>query len=147
MQFCRFLHQQIRFSRKFIYSLEIFFYSINCWRLFLWFNQTFFLDGDVTIPKNCAIIIMLLGLHRNPNHYPNPHRFNPDNFTPDRIKERHPYSFIPFSAGQRTCFGTYCLAPIRRLPTLYQQAFSSFCLCANQAEIIPKTLMRFAENH
>lgn len=52
---------------------------------------------------------MLLGLHRNPRYYPNPHRFNPDNFTPENVKKRHPYSFIPFSAGQRTCFGTYNL--------------------------------------
>lgn len=96
------------------------------------FSQLFPLDGGVTIPKDCALIIMLLGLHRNPRHYPNPHRFDPDNFSAEKTKTRHPYSFIPFSTGQRTCFGLYKT----RFDFFFVASTSTLflvCLCANQA--------------
>lgn len=48
-------------------------------------------------------------LHRNEETWgPNALKFNPENFTPQKIAERHPYTYLPFSGGPRNCVGKDC---------------------------------------
>lgn len=50
-------------------------------------------------------MIGVIHMQRSKEHYPNPDTFDPDNFLPENIALRHPFSFLPFSAGARSCIG------------------------------------------
>ncbi|KAF5302920.1 hypothetical protein FQA39_LY02100 [Lamprigera yunnana] len=62
-------------------------------------------SGDYTLPAGCTIVIGTFRIHRRDDIYANPNVFNPDNFLPECTASRHYYSFIPFSAGPRSCVG------------------------------------------
>ncbi|KAL6440485.1 hypothetical protein ACFW04_003185 [Cataglyphis niger] len=63
------------------------------------------ITGDYILPKTATVVIAQFAVHRSEKYYPNPTVFNPDNFLPEKMQQRHYYSFIPFSAGPRSCVG------------------------------------------
>ncbi|XP_060535219.1 cytochrome P450 4C1-like [Cylas formicarius] len=62
------------------------------------------LDGH-HIPVCTTVILDLYELHHNPEHYPDPYKFDPDRFLPEEVAKRHVYAYVPFSAGPRNCVG------------------------------------------
>ncbi|XP_013142558.1 PREDICTED: cytochrome P450 4c3-like [Papilio polytes] len=67
-------------------------------------TQDVILSGR-TVPKNSYIGIHIYDLHRRPDVYPEPEKFIPERFLPENSINRHPYAYIPFSAGPRNCIG------------------------------------------
>ncbi|XP_069681252.1 cytochrome P450 4C1-like [Periplaneta americana] len=61
--------------------------------------------GSHTIPAGVTACVAIFAMQRDPDIFPNPTQFDPDNFLPERVVNRHPYAYIPFSAGPRNCIG------------------------------------------
>ncbi|XP_058802590.1 cytochrome P450 4C1-like [Phymastichus coffea] len=57
------------------------------------------------VPAGTEVVSHMIDLHRNPDYWPEPEKYDPDRFLPERALKRHPYSYIPFSAGPRNCIG------------------------------------------
>lgn len=61
--------------------------------------------GGYRVPRNAYIAITMYVLHRHPDYWPDPERFDPERFDARREQARHSYCYIPFAAGPRACIG------------------------------------------
>ncbi len=62
---------------------------------------------DLKIPKDQNMQCCIYSLHRNPDYYPNPNKFDPERFTKENIKARPSHHYMPFGAGPRFCIGNH----------------------------------------
>lgn len=61
--------------------------------------------GPYRIPARCLVSIPTFTVHRHPDHWTDPERFDPERFAPGNEKNRPRYAYFPFGAGPRTCIG------------------------------------------
>ena len=60
-------------------------------------------DTNVTLPCGTIVQMPIFALHRDPDHFPDPLRFDPDRFLPEEKEKRHPCAYMPFGSGPRNC--------------------------------------------
>jgi cytochrome P450 len=62
------------------------------------------IDG-VLIPKGATVMIAVYYLHRHPEFWSEPERFDPDRWLETRGEPRHRFAYLPFGLGGRRCVG------------------------------------------
>ncbi|XP_036328213.1 probable cytochrome P450 4ac1 [Rhagoletis pomonella] len=61
--------------------------------------------NGLILPPDTEINIHIYDIMRDERHFPDPLKFDPDRFLPQNSIDRHPFAFVPFSAGSRNCIG------------------------------------------
>ncbi|XP_076659950.1 putative cytochrome P450 6a14 [Halictus rubicundus] len=59
----------------------------------------------VSIPVGTKLWIPAIAMHRDPDIYPNPEKFDPERFNESEKSKRHPMHYLPFGDGPRNCIG------------------------------------------
>nr|XP_046490458.1 probable cytochrome P450 6a13 [Neodiprion pinetum]XP_046490459.1 probable cytochrome P450 6a13 [Neodiprion pinetum]XP_046490460.1 probable cytochrome P450 6a13 [Neodiprion pinetum] len=62
-------------------------------------------DTTVHIPSGTKIFIPILGLHHDPQYYPDPEVFDPERFAAEAVQKRPQMAYLPFGEGPRICIG------------------------------------------
>ena len=69
-------------------------------------EYTFEYDGkQYTIPRGTHIYFPIFCIHRDPDYFENPEKFDESRFLPENVDTIHPYAFLPFGHGPRNCIG------------------------------------------
>jgi enediyne biosynthesis protein E7 len=63
--------------------------------------------GGYQVPAGADVMICPYTLHRHPEFWPDPQRFDPQRFDPASVASAHRYAYIPFGAGPRVCVGSH----------------------------------------
>ena len=63
--------------------------------------------GGKSIPKNTMVLFNFYNMHHNEKYWKNPEEFKPERWlnVDGTLKSEMEFSFIPFSAGTRSCIG------------------------------------------
>jgi cytochrome P450 len=85
-----------------------------------------------TIRKGQTVLVAPWTLHRRPDIFPDPERFDPDRFSPAREVEIPKHAYIPFATGPRICIGN---------------AFAMLQLRATLATILARYRLTLPENY
>lgn len=96
--------------------------------------------GPYELPADIPLALSPYVLHRQPDIFPDPERFDPDRFTSEAEARRARYAYLPFGAGGRSCLGQH-FALVKAqilLATLTQQVM--FELVLGQ-QIVPEPLI------
>ncbi|GJQ85980.1 Cyp6a9 [Trypoxylus dichotomus] len=62
-------------------------------------------NSNTIIEKGTLIFVPILGLHLDPDYFPDPFQFVPERFSKENIRNIEPYSYLPFGEGPRNCIG------------------------------------------
>ncbi|XP_055529184.1 probable cytochrome P450 9f2 [Wyeomyia smithii] len=59
-----------------------------------------------TIEKGKSVFVSAIGLHRDPQYYPEPEKFDPERFSEENRSKINMNTYLPFGIGPRNCIGS-----------------------------------------
>lgn len=60
----------------------------------------------------------MIGIHLDPEFYPDPERFDPERFTPENKATRPDIAWMPFGDGPRQCLGKLVTSLFSNIPRI-----------------------------
>jgi cytochrome P450 len=89
------------------------------------------------------LIPYIYGTHRNPAYWNDAETFDPRRFEPDRVKARHPFAYVPFGGGPRTCIGSsMAIMQILMIVVTFVRRYEFSLASPEPVEIKPMMLLR-----
>ncbi|XP_017882560.1 cytochrome P450 6k1 [Ceratina calcarata] len=62
-------------------------------------------NSDLVIEKGTPIYISMVGMHYDPEYFPEPEKYDPLRFSDEAKKSRPPFTYFPFGEGPHICIG------------------------------------------
>ncbi|KAK4881330.1 hypothetical protein RN001_004649 [Aquatica leii] len=93
---------------------------------------------NMVIEKDSPILLPIWGLHRDPEFWPNPDKFDPERFNDENKCKIADYTYLPFGEGPRICIGQrFALIQIKVGLALI---LKNFLFCLNPKTPLPLKL-------
>jgi len=105
------------------------------------FGRTLHEDCEINgfmVPASTQLLIIPFAVHRDPKHWPDPEIFDPDRFLPENSVGRHPFAYLPFSAGARNCIGQRFALMEEKTVLAWILRYYSVKSCRRRDQIRPK---------
>ena len=68
-------------------------------------NRTCAVTDDLIIEKGVDVSVPIFLLHRNPEHWPNPDKFDPERFNSNNEQSYPTFAYLPFGEGHDSVLG------------------------------------------
>jgi cytochrome P450 len=95
-------------ARRLTYTRNVLQESLRLYSPAYWLPRTPLEDDEIDgyrIPAGTLVGVLSHLIHRHPDIWESPERFDPDRFLPENSARRPKQAWLPFGAGQRQCIG------------------------------------------
>ncbi|MET9544768.1 cytochrome P450 [Streptomyces sp. NPDC006627] len=97
--------------------------------------------GGYAVPAGTMVFLNAFSLHRNPDVFADPERFDPDRFSREREKALPKGAYLPFGTGGNVCPGSHLAMMEGHLLTVVLHQRLAFDLLPQGAEVTPELLV------
>ncbi len=95
-------------ARRLTYTRNVLQESLRLYSPAYWLPRTPLVDDELDgyrIPAGTLVGVLSYLIHRHPDVWESPERFDPERFSPERSARRPKQAWLPFGGGQRQCIG------------------------------------------